>query len=355
MPKSIPTNGQANWGTALNSHLGQLNEPTNGGINFAATAPTGLTANDVGYTFVDTTNKEIRRWDGTKWVTLMGGVSTNTKLTADLFLYVSQAGNDSNDGLTAATAFKTIDKAVSLLPAIDQNNYLVVIQLADSATPYKGSTIPVDKLTGNLEIRGNTSTPPSVVINAGLQLLSNSTRYAGFWLSGLGSPSRYVRFNGMKIINTKAKADLPSVTSNVFIEAYGYGYIIIDDVEFGTMTDYASWAVSTHVVTGGGSVTRFGRYSISGSVRHHADLSGSDSAGGWWVPSGTGCTIVGNPNISIFLVATSKNNIQVGSTYNFSGASTGTKFSVSHWTLLVGSDRLPGHAAGIAGQYCVIQ
>jgi hypothetical protein len=352
MPKTIPQNGQANWGTALNDHIGQLMNPTNGGINFAATAPTGLTTNDVGYTFVDTTNKEIRRWNGTAWATLMGGVSG---LKADLFLYVSQTGNDSNDGLTANTAFKTIDKAVSLLAGIEQNDYLIVIQLADSATPYKGSTIPVDKLSGHIEIRGNTTNPPSVVIDAGLQLFGNSTKYAGFYLSGVGSKSRYVKFNGMKIINTKTKADLPSVTSNVFIEAYGYTWIVINDVEFGTMADYASWAVSTHIQTGGESVCHIGRYSISGSVRYHADMSGSRAAGVWWVPSGTGCTIIGNPNISIFLVATSNNNIQVVSTYNFSGASTGTKFSVSHWTLLVGSDRLPGHAAGIAGQYCVIQ
>ena len=33
MPKTIPTNGQTNWGTALNSHLGQLMDPTYGGFN----------------------------------------------------------------------------------------------------------------------------------------------------------------------------------------------------------------------------------------------------------------------------------------------------------------------------------
>ena len=33
MPKSIPTNGQTNWGTALNSHLGQIMDPTYGGFN----------------------------------------------------------------------------------------------------------------------------------------------------------------------------------------------------------------------------------------------------------------------------------------------------------------------------------
>ena len=36
MPKSIPTNGQANWGTVLNSHLGQLMDPTYGGFNIVA-------------------------------------------------------------------------------------------------------------------------------------------------------------------------------------------------------------------------------------------------------------------------------------------------------------------------------
>ena len=56
MPKSIPTNGQTNWGTALNSHLGQLNDPTYGGFNIVAdnTARdakyTGLTGENAGLT-----------------------------------------------------------------------------------------------------------------------------------------------------------------------------------------------------------------------------------------------------------------------------------------------------------------
>jgi Chaperone of endosialidase len=37
MPKTIPTNGQTNWGTALNSHIGQLMDPTYGGFNFVNT------------------------------------------------------------------------------------------------------------------------------------------------------------------------------------------------------------------------------------------------------------------------------------------------------------------------------
>jgi Chaperone of endosialidase len=36
MPKTIPTNGQTNWGTALNDHIGQLMDPTTGGFNIVA-------------------------------------------------------------------------------------------------------------------------------------------------------------------------------------------------------------------------------------------------------------------------------------------------------------------------------
>ena len=81
MPKSIPTNGQTNWGTALNSHLGQLNDPTYGGFNIVAdnTARdakyTGLTGENAGLTVYNKASGSFQVLEfgtstGLKWVDL---------------------------------------------------------------------------------------------------------------------------------------------------------------------------------------------------------------------------------------------------------------------------------------------
>jgi hypothetical protein len=53
MPKSIPQLGDTNWGTPLNAHLAQLQNPTSGGINTFeqfSQRPTSLTTYDIGKT-----------------------------------------------------------------------------------------------------------------------------------------------------------------------------------------------------------------------------------------------------------------------------------------------------------------
>jgi hypothetical protein len=50
--KSVPAQGTSNWGTPLNQHLAQLNNPTTGGINTEAL--TSPTSNDEGHTYIDT-------------------------------------------------------------------------------------------------------------------------------------------------------------------------------------------------------------------------------------------------------------------------------------------------------------
>jgi hypothetical protein len=56
--KSIPQLGDPNWGTPLNAHLSQLQNPTNGGINTFeqfSQRPTNLTTDDIGIPFSPTT------------------------------------------------------------------------------------------------------------------------------------------------------------------------------------------------------------------------------------------------------------------------------------------------------------
>jgi Pectate lyase superfamily protein len=73
MPKSIPTIGDSNWGTPLNNHLSQLQNPTNGGINsfeqFSG-RPTTLTLDDIGKTYIYTQTGNLHQWTGTTWKVL---------------------------------------------------------------------------------------------------------------------------------------------------------------------------------------------------------------------------------------------------------------------------------------------
>jgi Pectate lyase superfamily protein len=71
--KSIPTLGDSNWGTPLNAHLGQLQNPTTGGINsfeqFSG-RPTTLTAEDIGKTYIYTQTGNLHQWNGNTWKVL---------------------------------------------------------------------------------------------------------------------------------------------------------------------------------------------------------------------------------------------------------------------------------------------
>jgi Pectate lyase superfamily protein len=71
--KSIPQLGDSNWGTPLNAHLAQLQNPTNGGINtfeqFSGRL-TNLTADDTGKTYLYTQTGNLHQWTGTTWKVL---------------------------------------------------------------------------------------------------------------------------------------------------------------------------------------------------------------------------------------------------------------------------------------------
>jgi Pectate lyase superfamily protein len=73
MPKSIPALGDPNWGTPLNNHLSQLQNPNTGGINsfeqFSG-RPTTLTLDDIGKTYIYTQTGNLHQWNGTTWKVL---------------------------------------------------------------------------------------------------------------------------------------------------------------------------------------------------------------------------------------------------------------------------------------------
>jgi Pectate lyase superfamily protein len=99
MPKSIPTLGDSNWGTPLNAHISQLQNPTNGGINsfeqFSG-RPTTLTADDAGKTYLYTQTGNLHQWTGTIWKVLNESV-INVKDYGAVGDFNPETGTGTND------------------------------------------------------------------------------------------------------------------------------------------------------------------------------------------------------------------------------------------------------------------
>lgn len=65
---------------------------------------------------------QFQFFNGSKWEGIKSGVEATTK---NINYYVSPTGSDSNDGLTAQTAFRTIGHAISLIPQIVNHNVYI--------------------------------------------------------------------------------------------------------------------------------------------------------------------------------------------------------------------------------------
>lgn len=101
--------------------------------------------------------------------------------TQDITYYVDVTnGNDNNDGLSPATAFKTIQKAIDSLPRILNHN--ATINLAAGTYMEK---VLIKGFLGNgiLSIQGNISTPDNVKIEMDFSNADGSVGYA-FYIEG---------------------------------------------------------------------------------------------------------------------------------------------------------------------------
>ena len=163
----------------------------------------------------------------------------------------STTGNDSNDGLTAATPFQTLQKAQNVSQLFNLNGFSINIHVAN------GTYGPVDCGTingsGTIYYTGNISTPSAVqVIN---------TAGPCFYFSGKG-----YFVNGFKV---SATGDAPG-----FIGAgidVGNGSVSILNIEFGYCIDH-------HIaMEGGGQVGYLGPFTVSGGCNgaHILSLQGS--------------------------------------------------------------------------------
>ena len=184
MPKSIPTNGQTNWGTALNSHLGQLMDPTYGGFNFVADVAARNTrfpavADNEGATVYNKSTGtfqvlESGPYTGVRWTDLGRTMSGNAQIGAGTLTYgINNAGNPSAGDFyqylqSSDNNLETYVKTGDYIKPNGRTDYLYLVGDKIAANKFKIS-VALDERPENNIVNG-----PSFGITAGIRTLNVS-------------------------------------------------------------------------------------------------------------------------------------------------------------------------------------
>jgi hypothetical protein len=241
--------------------------------------------------------------------------------------YVRSDGSDSNTGLTntAGGAFLTLQKAIDVIGTLDLSIYAVTVQIGVAGT-YAGCAVTAPFVGGSgsgVTIIGDTASPGSYVISSHIF----ATNFAALTIKGL----KFANAGG-----------------NGLIASIGGSITVLGACEFGA-------CAASHLLaaTNGTIFIAVTGYTISGNCNTHLFAD----AQGYIVGGGITVTLTGTPNWTTAFAVGQNGYIQAnGNTY--SGAATGTRYSVSLngvvTTLGGGATALPGNAAGITatgGQY----
>ena len=154
------------------------------------------------------------------------------RLTLNLTYYVNNTGDDTlNDGLTVATPFKTIQKAVNESQRYDPNGWTVTILVADGTyAPFQCGYGNL-KGWGNVHIKGNITQPNLCLIQGvdqGIVFSGTSREYlfGGFKITNSGALPRYG--NGLLCTNAHVKVyNLDFGACNMFHMWCSEGYLIL--------------------------------------------------------------------------------------------------------------------------------
>lgn len=242
------------------------------------------------------------------------------RLTANRTYYVTTTGNDSNAGLTAATAFLTIQAAINYVAAnIDLGGFTCTIQVG--AGTWTQPLTP-RRVTGHgtVLLLGDEVTPANVTLTPGSSFAAVFFFDCGVW-----------NIRGFKITATNKNA----------IQAGGLSAVYFQNIDFGAV------GTGNHIASQqGANIQATGNYTISGAAAIHWY---SDNSGKISITSRT-VTLTGTPAFSSqFAQAGRLSNIECqGNT--FTGAATGTRYlSYTNsviWTNAGGATYLPGNVGG---------
>ena len=266
-------------------------------------------------------------------------------LAAPLTVYVNNStGSDSNNGLTAGTAFKTIQAAVNALyHNYDHNGNIPTISVANGTyTGSPGANNSLITITGlplgaaSLNLTGNAGSPGSVTLSSttgNTITMQNGANvvFSGFTITSSGAPGTSTLYTG------------------------GYGLIVasavctIGNVVFGACANVGLIATSGATVSANGNPLTF----TGGGT--YAAIS---QAGALLWLHGSTITYSGTPAYSgANIGASSCGNVDVSSC-TFVGSASGSRYFVNLngtlYTANAGATFIPGGTAGTTangGQY----
>ena len=221
-----------------------------------------------------------------------GATGLRIQLTAARTYYVATTGNDSNTGLSAGAAFATLQKAVDEAHKLDCASFDVTIQLANG-TYAAGATIARPLIGGGtLIIKGNETTPASVVLSSGLSFRNGAQ----------------VRVAGMRFVIATDLIHALSVGNGVYLRT--------GKLEFG-----AVGANADHIFADSPCHIAIEEdYTISGGGRRHMNIGM-----GYVVGANRTITLTGTPAFTHFLAAANCASIAL-SNLTVSGAATGSRY-----------------------------
>jgi len=252
-------------------------------------------------------------------------------LTAARTYYVATSGSDTNDGLSSANAFATIQKALNAALSVDAQTFNITISVA-AGTYNENLTVGAPFLTSaTVALTGDTATPSNVVINGSLTVSNNAAlTLAGFKIT---SASYGIQVNTGAIVTVNGKMEYGACAT-----AHLYS------TTFGGLLLYADYTVSGNAVfhmlaSFYGSITvAAGVDPATGQPKITATFGGQAFA----------YTCYSSTIAQIFLIG-----------LGFTGAASGTKFSVDTLAIINtggrGTSVIPGSAntgnIGIGGLY----
>jgi subtilisin family serine protease len=246
---------------------------------------------------------------------LAGPGTSRTTLSTNRTYYVSVTGSNSNDGLTSAAAFETLQHAINSVSALDISTRSVVISVGPGT--FAGASLRDPVGSGTVIIEGAGPTLTTISTSSGHAILANgSTKY---------------QIKNMKFTTSGSGTAIWAGGGSYLVLSTGleFGHCATNHIE--SNLNSVVYAVENYQVTGGGLAHWF------------ADNGGSI------IFAGRRMTLSGGPAFSLAFAYASNLSILRVNANTYTGVATGSRYQVTNNSVIfAGGETLPGSTAGTA-------
>lgn len=274
-------------------------------------------------------------YNGTNVLILSGATASvvRTKLTENTTFYVSPTGNDANNGLTAGTAWLTLQGAWNNIALqYDMGGFTATVQVADG-TFTGGLYASVPAIGGTVIFQGDLATPANCIVSTTNAACFEAVNFVSFQIQGF---------------TLQAAGATAGARYAVIAERDG-SIQVNGDIVFGACTD-------GHVLAAnGGSVFLTASYTISGAAAAHVEAAQNGVAA---INSGITVTITGTPAFGTAFAFASNLGSIFAASVTFSGSATGSRYDAAGNGVIYtdggGASYFPGSSSGstaTGGQY----